>query len=70
MFFWLSACSILIVVSLLYVRPSFPLVDWTEGVRYLYRFLIIAFFLLTELFNSYFVNIASNLKEQIISSDF
>ena len=31
--FWLSACSVLIVVPLLYVRPSFPFVFWTEGVR-------------------------------------
>ena len=31
--FWLSACSVLFVVSLLLVRPSFPLVSWTEGVR-------------------------------------
>ena len=31
--FWLSACNVLIVVPLLYVRPSFPLVSWTEGVR-------------------------------------
>ena len=31
--FWLSACSILIVLPLLYVRPSLPMVSWTEGVR-------------------------------------
>ena len=41
--FWLSACSVLIVVPLLEMRPSFPLVSWTEGIRYFYRFLIIAF---------------------------
>ena len=29
--FWLSACSILIVVPLLKLRPSFPLICWTEG---------------------------------------
>ena len=33
MFFLLSACSVLIVVPLLLVRPSFPLVSWTAGVR-------------------------------------
>ena len=33
---WLSACSVLIVVPLVLVRPSFPLVYWTEGVRLLY----------------------------------
>ena len=31
--FWLSACSVLIVVPLLLVRHSFPLVSLTEGVR-------------------------------------
>ena len=31
--FSLSACSILIVVPLLKVRPSFPSVSWTEGVK-------------------------------------
>ena len=31
--FWLSACSVLIVVPLLLVRPSVPLVSWTEGVK-------------------------------------
>ena len=30
---WLSACSVLIVVPLLLVRPSFSLVSCTEGVR-------------------------------------
>ena len=30
--FWPSACLVLIVVPLLYVRPSFPLVSWVEGV--------------------------------------
>ena len=33
MSFWLSACSVLIVVPLLLVRSSFPLVSPTEGVR-------------------------------------
>ena len=31
--FWLSAYSVLIVVPLLLVRPSVPLVSWTEGVK-------------------------------------
>ena len=31
--FWLSTCSVLIVVPLLEMRPSFPWVSWTEGVR-------------------------------------
>ena len=31
--FWLSVCSILIVVPLVLVHPSFPLVSWTESVR-------------------------------------
>ena len=30
---WLSACSVLIMVQLLLLRPSFPSVSWTEGVR-------------------------------------
>ena len=33
--FWLSACTVLIVVPLLKVRHSFPLVSWTEGIRYI-----------------------------------
>ena len=31
--FWLSACSGLIMVPLLYVRPSFPSKSSTEGIR-------------------------------------
>ena len=31
--FWLSACSVLIAVALLQVRPSFPLVSWMQSVR-------------------------------------
>ena len=31
--FWISACTVLIVVSLLLVRTSFDLVSWTECVR-------------------------------------
>ena len=31
--FWLPACSDLIVVQLLLVRPSFPLMSWTDGDR-------------------------------------
>ena len=31
--FWLSACCVLIVVPLLKVRPSFPLVSWTESFK-------------------------------------
>ena len=31
--FWLSACSVLTVVPLFYVCPSFPMVSWTECVR-------------------------------------
>ena len=33
LFFWLSAGGVLVVVLLLWVRPSSPLVSWTEGVR-------------------------------------
>ena len=33
LFFWLSACNVVIVVPFLEVRPTFPLVSWTEGVR-------------------------------------
>ena len=33
LYFWLCACSVLIVMPLLYVRPSFPLVSWMAGVR-------------------------------------
>ena len=33
MSFWLIACSVLIVVPLFKVRPSFPLVFWREGDR-------------------------------------
>ena len=32
LFFWLSACSVLIVVPLLLVRLSFPFVPWTDSV--------------------------------------
>ena len=56
--FWLSACSILIVVPLLLVRSSFPLVSWTEGVRYLYRFRSLPYFL----FILYFELIAISIK--------
>ena len=31
--FWLPACSVLIVMPLLQVHPSFSLVFWMEGVR-------------------------------------
>ena len=31
--FWLSTCSVLIVVPLLYVCPSLPLVFWMECVQ-------------------------------------
>ena len=31
--FWLSACRVLIMVPLLYVRSSFSSASWTEGVR-------------------------------------
>ena len=30
LYFWLSACSVLIVVPLLYVRPSSPLEFWNR----------------------------------------
>ena len=49
----LSACSVLIVVPLLLVRPSFPLVSWTESVGQLYRFLIMAFLSIYSVFHCF-----------------
>ena len=41
--FWLSACSVLIVVPIRKVHPSFPLVSWNGRCLVIIRFLIIEF---------------------------